>query len=185
VKDMRPMLKNAECEVIVLQQGEPTSTRDGDTIHHFLVADKTASIILNVWGIPGQYIKGGDILHIIGGSCKLRKGQLCLSAFHSSKIRRIGQDTFPFVEKPNLSEVDYNQVTNTPNWPNNNNTNNSNNNIGNLRAPQQDQDQQSSQQKNSARSHNRGYPYRGGGRPSRDGRGQNKSRYHRDLDSVM
>jgi hypothetical protein len=59
--------KKANLYFLYLSEGEPTNTRDGDMIYHFLVADKTASILLNVWGIPGQYIKGGDILHIIGG----------------------------------------------------------------------------------------------------------------------
>ena len=46
--------------------GDTTITRDGDQINRFLVADRTASILLNVWGEAGEYIQGGDILRITG-----------------------------------------------------------------------------------------------------------------------
>jgi hypothetical protein len=47
-------------------EGDPAITRDGDMIYRFLVADKTGSIILSVWGEMGKDIRGGDILHIFG-----------------------------------------------------------------------------------------------------------------------
>lgn len=84
IKDMSPVSRNFDCEVIVLQKGkftfffftfkltqqkkdgEPVTTREGDMIYRFLVADKTGSIILSVWGEMGKDIKSGDILRISG-----------------------------------------------------------------------------------------------------------------------
>jgi hypothetical protein len=86
VKDMNPMARGFDCEVIVLQKGtvvqahtciqnilifslvdgDATRTREGDLISRFLVADKTASIILSVWGECGMDIRIGDILRING-----------------------------------------------------------------------------------------------------------------------
>ncbi|KAI8365582.1 hypothetical protein BD560DRAFT_332626 [Blakeslea trispora] len=93
VKDMNPMARNFDCEVIVLQKDdEPVVTRENELIFKFLVADRTGSINLTVWGEMGASIKIGDILRITGNSLK---------------IKRIGQDTFIFVEKPNMSEADF------------------------------------------------------------------------------
>ncbi|KAI7869533.1 hypothetical protein BDF14DRAFT_1713435, partial [Spinellus fusiger] len=92
IKDMTPLMKNFECEVIVLQKDpEPNVTRNGDEIYKALVADRSASINLSIFGTKGSHIKHGDILRIRGAQ---------------RDIKRIGQDTFFFVEKPNLSEAD-------------------------------------------------------------------------------
>ncbi|KAI9253130.1 hypothetical protein EDC94DRAFT_525534 [Helicostylum pulchrum] len=105
VKDMNPMSRNFDCEVIVLQKdGEPVTTRDGDMIYRYLVADKTGSVILSVWGELGKDIKSGDILRI--------SGVLFISTSKSCKLKRVGQDTFPFVEKPNMSEMEFQQPHN-------------------------------------------------------------------------
>ncbi|KAL9558333.1 hypothetical protein MBANPS3_000956 [Mucor bainieri] len=117
VKDMHPMSRNIDCEVLVLQkEGDTTITRDGDQINRFLVADRTASILLNVWGETGEYIQGGDILRITGA---FRKGQLTMGTTKTCKIRRIGQDTMAFVEKPNMSEIAAFNNNNNNNWPRN------------------------------------------------------------------
>ncbi|EIE77053.1 hypothetical protein RO3G_01757 [Rhizopus delemar RA 99-880] len=93
VKDMNAQCKNFDCEVIVLQpDNEPTGTRDGDVVYKFLVADRTGSVVMTVWGTKGSEIKNGDILRLSGVKCKLK---------------RVGQDTLPFVEKPNMSEKEY------------------------------------------------------------------------------
>lgn len=86
VKDMNAQCKNFDCEVIVLQPGkykkkkplfytknehnlvdnEPTGTRDGDVVYKFLVADRTGSVVMTVWGTKGSEIKNGDILRLSG-----------------------------------------------------------------------------------------------------------------------
>ncbi|OAD69793.1 hypothetical protein PHYBLDRAFT_79850 [Phycomyces blakesleeanus NRRL 1555(-)] len=107
IKDMTPQMKNFECEVIVIQKDpEPHFTRLGEGIYKALVADRTASISLNVFGTKGSLLKHGDILHIRGAQNRLYQGQLSLSVMKEGDIKRIGQDTFPFVEKPNLSEAE-------------------------------------------------------------------------------
>lgn len=123
IKDMNLQYKSFDCEVIVLQlENEPTGVRDGDIVYKFLVADRTGSIVLTLWGAKGSEIKNGDILRLSGVHCKLRNGHIYICTPAKCKLKRVGQDTFPFVEKPNLSEKEY------PN-PFNNNNNNNNNNI--------------------------------------------------------
>lgn len=46
--------------------GDPVTTREGEMIYRYLVADKTGSVILSVWGEMGKDIKSGDILRISG-----------------------------------------------------------------------------------------------------------------------
>lgn len=45
---------------------EPTGTRDGDVVYKFLVADRTGSVVMTVWGTKGSEIKNGDILRLSG-----------------------------------------------------------------------------------------------------------------------
>jgi hypothetical protein len=213
VKDMNPMNRNFDCEVIVLQkESEPNRTREGDLISRFIVADRTASIVLSVWGEQGADIRNGDILRITGVDNKLRKGHLQLSTSKTCKIRRVGQDTFPFVEKPNMSEVEYPSNTiNTNNWSknqpqiqqdripvniNNNNSNNNNNN-NNSRIIRG--------YSSSVNAHNMNHPYRNrpqhlrggfhnnnnnnnrsrGGGSFNNNNNNNNNRYHRDLDNPV
>ncbi|KAG1219914.1 hypothetical protein G6F35_007092 [Rhizopus arrhizus] len=105
---MNAQCKNFDCEVIVLQpDNEPTGTRDGDVVYKFLVADRTGSVVMTVWGTKGSEIKNGDILRLSGVHCKLRNGHLYICTPSKCKLKRVGQDTLPFVEKPNMSEKEY------------------------------------------------------------------------------
>ncbi|KAJ2726998.1 hypothetical protein GGI07_000115 [Coemansia sp. Benny D115] len=101
----RPSMRGFDCEVIVLETAMPTTTRDGQTIHTFLVADRTASIIMNIWGQDGKYIRNGDIIRIEGAESKLFKGFLQLTTARFGKIRRVGEDTMLYREHPNVSEM--------------------------------------------------------------------------------
>lgn len=47
-------------------ENEPTGVRDGDIVYKFLVADRTGSIVLTLWGAKGSEIKNGDILRLSG-----------------------------------------------------------------------------------------------------------------------
>ncbi|CDH58813.1 predicted protein [Lichtheimia corymbifera JMRC:FSU:9682] len=106
LKDVKPMLRGFDCQVIVLQRAEadPHFTRHGDAIYKYIVADKTGSIVLSIWGDRAKCIKSGDILRVTGAEAKIRKGQLEMEALRASKVRRIGQDTMCFNEQPNYSE---------------------------------------------------------------------------------
>ncbi|CAO3654403.1 unnamed protein product [Mucor hiemalis] len=185
IKDITPMSRNFNCEVIVLQrEGEPAVTRDGDSIFRYLVADKTGTIILSVWGEMGRNIKSGDILRISGVENKLRVGRLILSTPKLCKIRRVGQDTFLFVEKPNMSEVEFNMNTRPgnrmPRHGDNNNNNNSNN------RPQHRGYQNTSHPYNNTGRGGRGHRggYRGGNH-NRGGGNNNGNRFHQDLDNPI
>ncbi|KAJ2782253.1 hypothetical protein H4R18_002397 [Coemansia javaensis] len=104
---LRPMVRGFDCEVIVLETAMPTTTRDGQTIHTFLVADRTASIIMTIWGNDGKYIRNGDIIRIEGAEAKLFKGFMQLTTARFGKPRRVGEDTMLFKELPNLSETQW------------------------------------------------------------------------------
>ena len=121
---------------------------------------------------------------------KIRRGQLAISTPKNSyKIRRIGQDTFIFTEKPNMSEAEFN----TPGPMQFNRSKNQ------QQYQQQSQQQQSSPPQNQGRNNHRqrGYsnhphPYNNRGRGqhysrgNRGGRGEGGggNRYHQDLDNV-
>ncbi|KAI8340833.1 hypothetical protein BC941DRAFT_418306 [Chlamydoabsidia padenii] len=107
LKDIRPAIHKVDIEVITLQQeGEPVARRrDGATIRKFLVADPSGTMILSVLGTHGDYIQIGDVLRVTDVQSKVRSGQHILITSKLGKVKRLGQDTFPFVESPNFSEV--------------------------------------------------------------------------------
>lgn len=185
IKDMTPMSRNFDCEVIVLQrEGEPAVTRDGDNIYRFLVADRTGSITLSVWGETGRDIKIGDILRVTGVENKLRVGRLILATPKSCKIRRVGQDTFLFTEQPNMSEVEYNTnprpMNRMPRHGDNNNNNNNNSNNRQQHRGYQNASHPYNNGGRGGRGHRGGYR---GGNHNRGGGNNNGNRYHQDLDN--
>ncbi|KAJ1667133.1 hypothetical protein IW140_001613 [Coemansia sp. RSA 1813] len=103
----RPSMRGFDCEIIVLETAVPTTTRDGQTIYNFLVADKTGSIIMNIWGDDGRYIRNGDIIRIEGAEARLFKGFLQLTTARFGKLKRVGEDTMEFKEQPNISEMQW------------------------------------------------------------------------------
>ncbi|KAJ2712475.1 hypothetical protein H4R19_002732 [Coemansia spiralis] len=107
IAEFWPSMRGFDCEVIVLETAMPTTTRDGQTIHTFLVADRTASIIMNVWGDDGKFIRNGDIIRVEGAEAKLFKGFMQLTTARFGKLRRVGEDTMVFKELPNVSEMQW------------------------------------------------------------------------------
>ncbi|KAJ2856415.1 hypothetical protein J3B02_001619 [Coemansia erecta] len=100
-------MRGFDCEVIVLETALPTTTRDGQTIHTFIVADRTGSIMMNIWGNDGKYIHNGDIIRIENAESKLFKGFLQLTTARFGKIKRVGEETMLFKEHPNFSEMQW------------------------------------------------------------------------------
>lgn len=47
-------------------EADPHFTRHGDAIYKYIVADKTGSIVLSIWGDRAKCIKSGDILRVTG-----------------------------------------------------------------------------------------------------------------------
>ena len=90
--ELRPFIKSINVSVVVIKKGNPliiilqlllllhTSlveekfTKDGHVVHSFLVADQSASILLNLWDEIGAAVLNGDILQILGGFVTLYKG---------------------------------------------------------------------------------------------------------------
>ncbi|KAJ2456183.1 hypothetical protein EV183_000109 [Coemansia sp. RSA 2336] len=107
ISKFRPSMRGFDCEVIVLETAVPTTTRDGQTIHTFLVADKTGSIIMNIWGNDGKAIRNGDIIRIEGSEAKLFKGFMQLTTARFGKLKRVGEDTMLYKEQPNFSEMQW------------------------------------------------------------------------------
>lgn len=107
IAKFRPSMRGFDCEVIVLETAMPTNTRDGQTIYTFLVADRTGSIVMNIWGTDGKYIQNGDILRVENAESKLFKGFLQLTTAKFGKIKKIDEDTMQFNEQPNMSEFQW------------------------------------------------------------------------------
>ncbi|KAJ2006029.1 hypothetical protein GGH92_007769 [Coemansia sp. RSA 2673] len=105
ISKLRPSMRGFDCEVIVLETALPTTTREGQTIHTFLVADRSGSILMNIWGNDGSYIRNGDIIRIEGAEAKLFKGFLQLTTAKFGKFKRVGEATVLFKEQPNVSEM--------------------------------------------------------------------------------
>ncbi|KAJ2314585.1 hypothetical protein H4R23_004135, partial [Coemansia sp. Cherry 401B] len=107
ISKFRPSMRGFDCEVMVLETAVPTTTRDGQTIHTFLVADQSGSIIMNIWGNDGKFIRNGDILRIEGAEAKLFKGFMQLTTARFGKLHRVGEDTMVFADQPNVSEMQW------------------------------------------------------------------------------
>ncbi|KAJ2421579.1 hypothetical protein GGF41_003819 [Coemansia sp. RSA 2531] len=102
---LRPSMRGFDCEVIVLETAMPTTTSQGLTIHTFLVADQSGSILMNIWGTEGKYIHNGNIIRIEGGEAKLFRGFLQLTPAKFGKFKRVGEETMLYREQPNFSEI--------------------------------------------------------------------------------
>lgn len=97
VSELRPFLKNVNCEVefqliiqvIVLQMEETKAVKDGQ-VYQFLVADSSACIILSLWNEYGKLLNPGDIIRLTGGYATLFKNSLRLYASKHGKVQRIG-----------------------------------------------------------------------------------------------
>ncbi|RKP27364.1 hypothetical protein SYNPS1DRAFT_26982 [Syncephalis pseudoplumigaleata] len=133
IRDLRPMMRSVHCEVIVLEKVRPElGMRDGKVLNTFWVADRTGSVVLDIWGEPGTMVRVGDILRITNGEAKLFRDKLHLAPARSyGRVRRIGQqdmihllmlrcylhdrspprnnnrDTFHFNEAYNVSAFDW------------------------------------------------------------------------------
>ncbi|KAJ1983882.1 hypothetical protein H4R33_004586 [Dimargaris cristalligena] len=115
VGDLRPMLRGFECEVIIIEvPHEPVITRDKMKIYTFLVADTTGSILMSLWGEMGEHFRVGDIVHITGGEARLFKGSLQLTVLKYGSVKRVGEHTKQYVERPNMSTF---QWTSDPDQP--------------------------------------------------------------------
>eukprot|EP00698_Gefionella_okellyi_P001039 TRINITY_DN10910_c0_g1_i2.p1 TRINITY_DN10910_c0_g1~~TRINITY_DN10910_c0_g1_i2.p1 ORF type:complete len:197 (+),score=40.53 TRINITY_DN10910_c0_g1_i2:60-593(+) len=108
VANMR-LTKIVHCTVIVLEKGHASMTKDGKTLCPLVVADETGRIDANLWDYDGASIKAGEIYCIRFAYTSLFHGTLVLyiSGRNQTTMRRIGDVTMIFSERPNISAVNF------------------------------------------------------------------------------
>lgn len=111
---VRPGLKEFSLQIIVLSAIDINVTKEGQSLHTFLIADNTACIEFTVWKELGELIKPGDILKLTNCYCNFFKKRLRVYLFgKSGKIQRIGEFTMLFNEDLNMSNVEWRSVEQT------------------------------------------------------------------------
>eukprot|EP01138_Halocafeteria_seosinensis_P002024 gb/GECG01002073.1/.p1 GENE.gb/GECG01002073.1/~~gb/GECG01002073.1/.p1 ORF type:complete len:205 (+),score=28.13 gb/GECG01002073.1/:1-615(+) len=107
--DLKPDTLSVALNFIVLEKHpEISRTKDGRTLHTFLVADETASCWLTVFGKdaggPGDDLKSGNIYDMKGGMTKAYQNCAWLYLGKGGRITRKGEFTKKFREHPNISK---------------------------------------------------------------------------------
>ncbi|KAH9617565.1 hypothetical protein KSS87_019389 [Heliosperma pusillum] len=105
LKDVVPAAQNnIDTQFILLAKGK--FTRDGETKTCLaLVADETAAVHFQLWGMESDAFQTGDIIHLSNGIFSYQRNNLVLRAGKRGKIEKIGEFTLPYVETPNMSEI--------------------------------------------------------------------------------
>ncbi|KAI9227729.1 MAG: hypothetical protein DHS80DRAFT_31454 [Piptocephalis tieghemiana] len=109
IAQLRPMARNLQCQVIILQLIEKRLINYGKSaVYCFKVADETGSVILEVFDHTGALFMPGDIVGISGGEAKLYQQQLRLSPSKDyGSIQRISSDVMHFSEFPDMSRITF------------------------------------------------------------------------------
>lgn len=102
VIELLPFLKGFDIDVIIVDRVN-THQVNGDVLSKFVAADPTGAVSLTFWGIDGTNVRPGDILRITGAETKLYQNQIELTKSKTGKAKRIGEHTFPFTDRPNIS----------------------------------------------------------------------------------
>lgn len=105
IGELRPGMHGLRCEFIVVERLPSRPTNDGTTIHSFLVADATGSIVFNIWGVPGAGIEPADIMVLHDGYAAFFREQLTLYMGKRGRLERVGRFAMLFAETPNMSHV--------------------------------------------------------------------------------
>jgi hypothetical protein len=131
IAELRPGRQNFSVEVIVLESHErrpyikrarkpgQNSGRGGNDeviLYVFHVADRSGSIVMNVFQHTGEFLNPGDILRISGAYCRIYEEteSLQLYAGPFAPIRRVGEDTLVFRVVPNWSHFTWQTDPNDP-----------------------------------------------------------------------
>jgi len=104
VKDLRAGLKNLTMNLIVLEVGNPTTTKEHREVRSCKVADHTGCVNLSVWDEPGQYIQPGDKIRLTKGYASYWRNCLTLYCSKMGDIQKIGEFCMIFNEQLNMSE---------------------------------------------------------------------------------
>mmetsp|Transcript_24725 Transcript_24725/g.55886 ORF Transcript_24725/g.55886 Transcript_24725/m.55886 type:complete len:182 (-) Transcript_24725:63-608(-) len=101
---------------IVLEKVKTTATKEGNTVHHIVIADNTAKMNASLFDTYGELVQPGDIIRLTGGFCSAYQHVSTLYAGKLGKIERLGEFCFPFTDKPdgsdNISKMQWQSVGN-------------------------------------------------------------------------
>ncbi|KAK9726181.1 hypothetical protein RND81_05G196000 [Saponaria officinalis] len=105
LKDIVPAAQNnIQTQFILLDKGKVIG--DGQTKTCMaLVADETAAVHFQLWGVECDTFETGDIIQLSSGIFSFQRNHLVLRAGKRGKIEKVGEFTLPYVETPNLSEM--------------------------------------------------------------------------------
>lgn len=105
VRSVTPNDKNIELRVILLERVNTIELKTGELIYQFLVADASGSIKCNFFGNFGKDLRSSDIVFLSGVYATLYKeSTLTLYTGKRSKVYKIGEFFYQFVEEPKMSE---------------------------------------------------------------------------------
>ena len=97
---LRPGDKIINTLFIVLEKQRTTQTKEGNTVHHIVIADNTAKMNASLFDSYGELVLPGDIVRLTGGYCAIYQQASTLYAGKHGKIERIGEFCFPFTGFP-------------------------------------------------------------------------------------
>ncbi|MQL82410.1 hypothetical protein Taro_014885 [Colocasia esculenta] len=72
-----------------------------------LVADESASVHFLLWNTECEAFEPGDIVQLTNGIFSYHRNKLVLRSGRKGKAEKVGEFTMLFVEKPNMSEVQW------------------------------------------------------------------------------
>lgn len=107
LKDIVPAASNnIDTKFILLDKGKITAEGQNKTCLA-LVADQTAAVHFQFWGWECDAFQPGDIIHLSNGIFSFQRSNLVLRAGKRGKIEKTGEFTLPYVETPNMSEINW------------------------------------------------------------------------------
>lgn len=107
VKDLKPGIKGLVMNLIVIEVGKPTITKENHEVRCCKVADHTGSVRLSVWNEVGALLCPGDIIRITKGYATLFKGFITMYTGAGGTVEKIGEFCMIFSETPFISENMY------------------------------------------------------------------------------
>lgn len=104
IRELKVGVKNLNLFFIVLEVSRPNTTKEGHEIRTCKVADRSGTILLSLWGEPGNYIQPGDICRLTKGYVALWKCVPTLYIGKGGELVKTGEFSFLFNEAHNVSE---------------------------------------------------------------------------------
>jgi len=104
IKDLKPGMSGLNLNVIALDIGRVTITKDQQEVRTIKVADKTGMVNLSLWNEPGKVLQSGDIIRISRAYTGMFKTCLTVQTAKQGDFFKIGEFCMVFNEVPNMSE---------------------------------------------------------------------------------